>query len=171
MAYLIQAAKGIHVERLGHAEFDTFVVNMADLFEGYLRTVVTENLHKVVPGGSVRDGNKSPARLFRNGDDFVVKPDIYVLANGSVTLILDAKYKLDIKAADRYEILAFCEALQVKQAVLVYPSVGTSPRSELLGVTQSGVRLFVVQMNIGALDLPAEESAFITRLTAALARH
>lgn len=170
-AYLVEGARGIHVERLGAVQFDTFVVNMAEVFEGYVRTVIRENIDDIKVGGLLRDGNKTPIPLFKYGEEFVVKPDIYLLSGSATELVLDVKYKPEIKAADRYEILAFCEALQVKRAVLVYPSIDSHPRASHLGTTLGGISLYTVQVNLGADDLAKEEKAFVGRLNAVLEKN
>lgn len=164
VAYLIERRRGITVEKLGPVTFDTFVVNLADIFENYVRRVVVDNVNDLIAGAWVENGNVKEVPLFAQGEPFKVKPDIYITLQNRTVAILDAKYKPDVKAPDRYEVLAFCEALQVKKAVILAPSLGVGNDSQLLGKTKGGVELHLVRIDLGAKDMLAEERSFITSL-------
>ncbi len=160
LSYLIHAKRGISVDAVGAAEFNTFVVNLADVFEDYVRVLVASRIGELVPGGRVLDGNIDQVRLFKHGDASMVKPDIYVMKGRQPLLVMDAKYKPQIKASDRYEVLAFCEALGVSKAILLLPGDADQP-AQLLGVTPGGTELQMVKLNLGAVDMNAAEASFI----------
>lgn len=50
-----------------------------------------------------------------------VKPDITLFKGRTPVFVLDAKYKLDPDQTDIYQILAYCHALGIQEAALVYP--------------------------------------------------
>jgi 5-methylcytosine-specific restriction enzyme subunit McrC len=168
LAYLLHAHKGVAIETSGTASFDTFVVNLADVFEDYVRNLVRASAHELPGIAYVVDGNVNQVPLFVQGADHKVKPDIYLKTQRGATLaVLDAKYKPQIKASDRYEVLAFCEALQARLAVVLCP--GDSERDpELLGTTPGGVRLFLLKINLDSQDMAAAESLFIRRVASLL---
>ena len=163
LSYLIEFRRGLAVERVGQVNFDTFVVNLADVFEDYVRQLVIEELGRLIPHARVRNGNFHQVSLFRQGSDVKVKPDIYVIEVDRPILVLDAKYKPQIKPADRYEVLAFCEALQVKTAIVIAPAIG-GPETELIGRTAGGVALHILRIDLGAADLKSAETAFASGL-------
>ena len=122
LSYLLHARRGISIEASGKAAFDTFVVNLADVFEDYVRFLISEALDTLLSGGKALNGNNDQVPLFIQGKAHKVKPDIYLLnAAGTPWAVLDAKYKPAAKASDRYEVIAFCEALKVKRAVILCP--------------------------------------------------
>lgn len=164
VAYLIESRQGVAVEKIGPVTFDTFVVNLADIFEDYIRRVITDHVNDLVPGARVENGNLNEIPLFVQGDKFKVKPDIYITFSNQTLAIFDAKYKPDVKASDRYEVLAFCEALQVKTAIILSPSIGGRCDSQLLGETKGGIKLHLVRIDIGAMNMPAAEHYFIENL-------
>jgi 5-methylcytosine-specific restriction enzyme subunit McrC len=167
LSYLIYSRRGISVESSGAAEFDTFVVNLADVFEDYLRVLVSSRIADLVPGGTVKNGNVDEVRLFTHGDPSIVKPDMYIISGGRPVLVLDAKYKVQVKASDRYEVLAFCEALGVGKAVLLLPGDASNP-AQLLGVTPRGTELQMLKINLAAANMQAAEDDFIRALAQVL---
>ena len=142
----------------------TMVVNLADIFESYVRQVIKENLNAVLPGAVLRDGNRHQVALFMQGGQNTVKPDIYLESSGKSPVVLDAKYKPALRAADRYEVLAFCEALQSKLAIFVSPSERGKQDTKFIGRTPGGIELHSVRIDLGSRDIRDEEGRFISRL-------
>lgn len=160
LAYLIHARRGLSIESIGRVSFDTFVVNLAEVFENYLRVIITEHFTRLGEAYSVKDGNKHQISLFANSDQYKVKPDIYVAKGQQALAVLDAKYKPSIKSADRYEVIAFCEALQVKRALILSPAVGGDRLSEL-GRTPGGIDFWHVRINLSEAKIADEEQRFL----------
>lgn len=160
LSYLIHAKRGISVESVGSAEFHTFVINMADVFEDYVRAIIQDRIDEIIPGCKVKNGNVDQVRLFKQGDANPVKPDIYVLKNKTPILVLDAKYKPSVKPADRYEVLAFCEALEVNRAFFLLPGDNLST-SRTIGVTPKGTHLHLQRINLAASNMKEAEDSFI----------
>ncbi|MET3463917.1 5-methylcytosine-specific restriction endonuclease McrBC regulatory subunit McrC [Variovorax sp. 1133] len=163
IAFLLNSKRGFAIESLGAAVFNTLVVNLADVFEDYVRSLVAQSIEKFMPSAQVLNGNQRQVPLFTHGSDFVVKPDIYLRKDGRFIAALDAKYKPRTKAADRYEVLAFCEALQVKKAVLICPSAGVV-HPELIGITPGRIELHQVKIDLSCADMSQAEDLFIASL-------
>lgn len=162
LSYLIVMRRGLTIESSGNASFDTFVVSMADIFEAYTREIIREAYHKSTVY-AVKDGNIHQANLFVDNSKYKVKPDIYVLKDRVPLAVLDAKYKEDIKASDRYEIIAFCEALHVKVAVVISPA-RSADRVTFLGKTPSGIKFWQVTIDLGAEDISEEQEIFVKHI-------
>jgi 5-methylcytosine-specific restriction enzyme subunit McrC len=162
LSYLILMKKGLTIESGGPASFDTFVVSMADVFEAYTREVIREHFQNL-NHYSVRDGNVHQVDLFLDSSKYKVKPDIYVLKDRVPIAILDAKYKPNIKSADRYEVIAFCEALSVKTAVILSPAI-SAERVIFLGKTPSGIKFWQITIDLGAEDFVSEQRVFIENI-------
>lgn len=96
-----------------------FVIKMDDLFERYIRRVLSEMLH---PDFRVLDGNKEQQSLFSNTDAPSITPDIMIYDPHQCALVADTKYKdKDLPSAeDWYQIISYALALDVHVGVLVY---------------------------------------------------
>jgi 5-methylcytosine-specific restriction endonuclease McrBC regulatory subunit McrC len=129
-----------------------------------VRFLIANALDAILPGGKAFNGNDDQVSLFVQGEAHKVKPDIYLLsAMGAPWAVLDAKYKPAAKASDRYEVIAFCEALQVKRAVILCPGSQPMP-PELLGTTPGGIKMHVVRINLNAADMTQAESDFLKQV-------
>jgi 5-methylcytosine-specific restriction enzyme subunit McrC len=169
LAFLIVTRRGLLIESLGTLNFDTFVVNLADIFEDFVRNIISEHFHLKNDGFSVKNGNKDQISLFRNDNTYKVKPDIYIHRNNVGLAVIDAKYKPSIKAADRYEVISFCEALQVKRAIVVSPRVDEN-RTDFLGTTPGGIEFWHSRISLSPHDMRDEERDFLASISDLIAR-
>lgn len=163
ISYLLHSKRGLAVESSSGIEFDTFVVNLAEVFEDYVRAVMEEGFHKPAHRIHVKNGNLDKVRLLGGAQQYHVQPDIYLTSPTGCLLVADAKYKHAVKAPDRYEVLAFCEALQCKSAVLISPYT-SGPEMESLGTTPGGVKFWRAQIDLSAKDMPAQELKLIRNI-------
>lgn len=168
LCYLIVTRQGVSIESFGPARIQSMVVNLADIFESYVRQVIRESLETVLSGSTLKDGNRHQVRLFTQGGNQVVKPDIYIEKAGVSPIVLDAKYKPALRSADRYEVLAFCEALQSKLAIFISPKDTGQPGSSFLGRTRGGIDMHEIRIDLSATDILAEEKCFLTRIRSVL---
>lgn len=171
LCYFIASRQGLCLESFGPARLESVVINLATVFESYVRTLLQENVGKLVPGCRITDGNRRPVPLFRQGRNYSVAPDIYLSLNGRPFSILDAKYKPDPTRADRYEALAFCEALQVKCIIFVAPLVADEGETSLYGVTPGGIEMYEARFDLNATDVFQEEKRFLSSLSAIVSQH
>lgn len=171
LCYLIATRQAVSLETFGPARIETMLINVADVFEGYVRTLIAENLHNFLPTAQWHDGNIRQVPLFRQGLDMTVKPDVYVTLNGKTLLVLDAKYKPSLKAADRYEVIAFCEALQSRCAIFVSPADrGTAP-VRFLGRTPGGIDMHEIRIDLASDQMDVEENEFVGKLATIVHEH
>ena len=166
LAYLIASRTGILLEEIGRAQLESLIVDMSDVFERYVRCVV-QDVQDERFGCRILNGNACRLRLFREGRDYDIKPDILFERDGRVVALADAKYKPRPTEADRYEVLAYCEATGARHAALIAPSLPTEPTFERTGRTEH-VSVSTVRINLGEPDFVAEEVRFCSELAVAL---
>lgn len=118
---------------LGPHRVASFVVNMSTVFENFVTTALAESLFKY-PGETVA---QYPAYFdadigLPNSQRVRMFVDVVHEVQGRAALIFDAKYKASSWSgaypnADYYQMLAYCTALDLPRAWLVYAGSG-SPR-------------------------------------------
>ncbi|QGK72448.1 restriction endonuclease [Allosaccharopolyspora coralli] len=112
----------------GGIDVAAFVVDMATVFENFVALALGEALSSR-PGATIP---QYPACLDRDGE-IRMKVDVVHVVDRIPRIIADAKYKLADSAgrypnADHYQMLAYCTALQLPKAWLVYASGDGSAR-------------------------------------------
>src|SRR5690606_22964543 len=104
----------------GVQDFQTFLVDVNDLFERYVAGSLAVDL-----GREFRVNAPMSSYLGERGRIFI-RPDI-VLSSGPVPVaVLDTKYKRlseqgEYVNHDFYQVVSYCTALQVAKGMLVYP--------------------------------------------------
>ena len=142
----------------------SFILNLEELFEKYIRNVLKKNLPGTRPEIRVLDGNKDcRTYLFSDSRIFEIRPDIVVTNLGKPSLIADVKYKPKITEADRYQIITHAYSMNAQRAILVVPSFGGNPsgliRRGLVRDRSSGTEVFEYHFRLDE-DLPTEEALF-----------
>ena len=168
LSYLISTRSGIVMERIGRTRFETLVLDAASVFENYVRRLIEDATGTRFGGCSVFDGNVNNVPLFIDNHAVKTQPDYYFRHDARAVAVADAKYKPTLSSADRYELLAFCEALGVNAAAFIVPAYGGRDLRAYHGTTISGRRVEVIGIDLTAPDMVAEEGAFIARLGASL---
>lgn len=157
LAYVVLFKREIQIHQVGPASFQSILINMALVFEDFVRAVLKSHIEGLGNQWGSGDGNQNPIPLFQDSDKCNTKPDVYVSKGDKAVLIVDAKYKPSIRADDRYEIIAFMEASGATDAVMVCPYLGTGSKYELDGTTVSGRRIHILRFDLGSTDISAEE--------------
>jgi 5-methylcytosine-specific restriction enzyme subunit McrC len=98
----------------------SFVVNMEKVFEDFVTAALTE----AWSSGAGRTERQFPVKL-DNGGAISMNVDVVHLIDDAPRFIVDAKYKLESASGrypntDLYQVLAYCTALRVDRAWLVY---------------------------------------------------
>ncbi len=75
-----------------------------------------------------------------------MRPDLLVWKNDEPALVLDSKWKTSRKADDVQQVLAYCQALGIRRAGLIYPGRGDSGREYRF--PRSGTRLTLFKVNV-----------------------
>lgn len=163
LAYLIATNSGVVVERFGPTRLESLVINVAEVFEAYVRRVCVEAQRDVLDC-RVEDGNERPLRLFAQGGSFPIKPDIYFVRGGTIPAVADAKYKQKPSEEDRYALLAYCEATGAQRGAFILPAEAGRSENEYSGTSLGGKRIEVIRVNLAAPDLRVEEARFLTSI-------
>lgn len=133
-----------------------FVIKMEDVFEKYIRAVLSEALH---PKLSVVDGNKNKRALFKNSRDPEVPPDIMIYDASKCLLVADTKYKEKANPVvdDWYQVISYAMALEVPSGMLIYSaSEPRPPRSFQIGDKTMWVYYF-------SLEQPKQQEEHLIR--------
>lgn len=168
LCFLILTRSGLAMESVGRVLFDSIIIDVAKVFEHYVRKVCVENEKTYFGNGRILSGADRPIVLFPTTGKFHTEPDIYVSVGGKPVAVADVKYKPEPKREDRYELLAFCEAAQVKRSAFICPLVGDTPPFASYGKTAGGISVDVVRFNLAAQDMEREETVFLGNLRASL---
>lgn len=160
MARLFYYNSSINLNKGDEITF-SFLVPLNQLFERYVLQILEESLEP-----DLRIEYQGPIGFlgYSNGKkDFQLKPDISIIKNEHVFMILDAKYKevLDaegndhISQSDVYQMLAYSVKYQCERIVLVYPG--------MMGCSMDKYELFKIKipkengvLNIGIIQINLE---------------
>lgn len=123
---------------LGRQVVASFVVNMATVFEDFVTTALGEALD-TYPGetrGQYETYMDEAEVGYRSGDRVRMFVDIVHLVQSVPALVFDAKYKAASASgvypnADHYQMLAYCTALDVPKAWLVYAGSGEARKRRI----------------------------------------
>ncbi len=164
----------------GWLDMDSLFINMSDLFESYVRTVLGTILglpFEVKNGNKIRptiplfeDGYGSlseSTRAICSNDQKrtrgnIVAPDIIIERNNTIVLTPDVKYKpikgaFSAKREDIEQSITYAQRLGLKTALTIHPCTEPSQK----GLHYSGrigtIQVFCYCMNLGTKDLPTEE--------------
>ncbi|MEJ2856066.1 MULTISPECIES: 5-methylcytosine restriction system specificity protein McrC [unclassified Saccharothrix] len=133
----------------------SFVVNMETVFEDFLTAALTEAWRTV--------GGRTERQFWTALDPdglIKMKVDVVHFVDGRPRFVVDAKYKRRRKSptTDVYQVLAYCTALQVDRAWLVYPGNGVT-------VTDHRVLNSPVTITKCSLDLTAPPEEILAQVT------
>ncbi|MFD5830288.1 McrC family protein [Lentzea sp. NPDC060358] len=133
-----------------------FVVNMERVFEDFVTTALRE-AWRADPGRT----HSQYAATLDTGSAINLRIDVVHLVNDKPRFVVDAKYKLESRSggypnADIYQVLAYCTALQIDRAWLVYASGtgGSAPRA----IRNTGITIteYPLDLDAAPLDLLAQ---------------
>ena len=93
----------------------SFVVNMAAIFEAFVSTALRETL-ATISTGLTRE--QYPTYLTYD-KRFPIRPDVVHLIHGQARAVYDAKYKLEAKLGDLYQMHSYCTVLGLDTGHLV----------------------------------------------------
>jgi 5-methylcytosine-specific restriction endonuclease McrBC regulatory subunit McrC len=169
LSYLISTRSGVSMEMVGRARFETVIIDVSLVFENYVRKICLERAASHLGDCEILDGNRWPVPLFVTSAKHTVHPDLYFRRKGRIVAVADTKYKPEPSTQDRYEMLAFCEALGVTNAAFICPKTGSEPTTTHYGTTLTGRRLDVLRIDLAQRDMGSEEDMFVSSLSKILA--
>lgn len=139
----------------GPLQVAAFVVDMAKVFEDFVGTALTEAL-RCFPGTTrLQYPSHLDVRAYGEKSAIPMKVDIVHSVSKTPRLVFDAKYKAAgpgdrYPNADHYQMLAYCTALSVPTAWLVYAGTGRPHRRVL---RNCGIE--VIEYPLDLADSPA----------------
>lgn len=179
-AHLVVYDLGLSIRQAGgSAVLPSILIDMAVVFEAYMRRVLTEGLADD-PSLEVKDGNKSGnggAKLSLydplavTQDNPLVTPDIVIERAGIPVLVIDAKYKPAPKMPDRgdvNQVVVYGVRYSTERIMLLH--AGRPDRrahAELCGKI-GGFEVYNGMIDLGAVPIEDEERAFASAVRAVL---
>jgi 5-methylcytosine-specific restriction endonuclease McrBC regulatory subunit McrC len=100
------------------------------------------------------------------GKKITIRPDILIYLDDSPYLVVDAKYKLSASQEDLYQMLAYCHAVGINQAVLVHPGSEASPLGAITMRGPGNIRVDYQSLNLsgGPAELEAQGKILVTKI-------
>ncbi len=168
VALTIVSRSSVALEQRGlDVRLPSLILDLGEVFEGYVRGVLTEQISEGDTDLVVEDGNAQGKKpLFDERPSVEATPDIVMRDNASkyVLVVLDAKYKPANGKPDRddlNQIITYAASFRSPRVVVVQPR---SHDSDHAGLTQLGtmgrLKVFQYVINLGSADLVREEKAF-----------
>ncbi len=116
----------------GNVRVAAFVIDMAKVFEDFVGTAITESLRRYPGSTRLQYPTHLDEKAPGERSAIPMKVDIVHVVDRRPIIVLDAKYKTAAPGdrypnADHYQMLAYCTALSIPTAWLVYAG-GGSPR-------------------------------------------
>jgi 5-methylcytosine-specific restriction enzyme subunit McrC len=142
----------------GEEPFLAYLVDMNVLFERYVGVV----LRRAARAWDVQVLEQRP-RYLDVGRQVQVKPDVILTHQDVPLLVVDAKYKLEAAQGDIYQMLAYCHALGLQEAVLVHPAHEEAPGGVMAirGPGDVQVRYLTLDLRGGPADLDRQGFDFV----------
>ena len=138
--------------RLGSVTVRGLVLDMAGIFEGFVRVALREALG--VAPREFPSGEGCPPLFLDRNQEVRLKPDLSLWTRGGCRFVGDAKYKRDPgpgRASDIYQLLAYATATQLPSATLIYAHGPQEPAWH--EVPTAGIRIGVRHLD---LSVPPE---------------
>jgi McrBC 5-methylcytosine restriction system component. len=117
LAKIILGSNGVGFGDQGAFAGDAILLNAADVFEKYIRSVIAGAYKE--KGFVVSKGGAGVQSLYTDGS-FELIPDVVISHGNHVALIADAKYKKPT-AGDHYQMAAYLAANGVSRGILLAP--------------------------------------------------
>lgn len=175
---------GIDIRNYGNdATFPCILINMEDVFESYIRTILQPYLRDRgfrVLNGNINEPTGAARALFDSSEPGVKenrsKPDIVIYGGATqsnVEVVIDAKYKPPGVQPDREDInqvLVYSVVYNCKRVALAYPRrKSTEPNVQRIG-SIGGIEVFKFLIDLGAEDLIQEEKKLTTEVNVLLSQ-
>lgn len=190
LADTITRDRGVRLDQSGDTiEMASLAINLADVFESYIRVALRTRLEAQVPSILVLNGNVGGERggrksLFDPGydediaggknpatPDVVLSWDMPVGSQTQYPVILDTKYK-DVGATpdpkDVQQVIAYAASYRAPSAVLVSPRIDERHGLRSLGRITGTTHVYQYFFDLSADDLLVEEQSFAAAIRSLL---
>lgn len=162
---LIIERKGIdfRFDMKGSETANSVILDMESIFETYLLGVLKLGFNNEL---IIKDGNKGGKKKLFSDADHNAQPD-YILFNYDIAeIVLDAKYKLKVSEADRYQIISHALSYNCRIAVLILPLSSSLERVRKIGTIgdEFKITLYEYYFDLASNDLEREERYMIEKI-------
>jgi 5-methylcytosine-specific restriction enzyme subunit McrC len=131
----------------GRTAVSSFLLDMPRVFEDFVTRRLTGDLR-----GRLNVRAQFPTWL-GEGRQVPVRPDLVFLNGRTPVFVGDAKYKVSplglARSSDYYQLLAYCQTLDLSEGVLVYAQADDEPPASTVTIRHSGARLHTYRLDIG----------------------
>jgi hypothetical protein len=117
LAQIVLGSSGLGFAESVTVEGDAILLNTADIFERYLRNVISEAYSQA--GYVVTKGGVGARSLYTDGS-FELLPDITISRDGRLRLIADAKYK-EPTSGDHYQMHTYLSMNGINRGLILAP--------------------------------------------------
>lgn len=170
LAWLVIFRESVEITKPdGRIPLPSLLVNMEDVFEGFVRALLRQGLEAV--GVTVKDGNQGPpagARkgVFAGSDAPIATPDVVISSGDEVVAIVEIKYKeIDGLAArdDLNQAITYGVSYGAPNVVIVHPALkpGSSGLETIGRVGSMAVHQYAFDL---AGDLGKEQTEMLRHL-------
>ncbi len=141
----------------GGVQVAAFVVDMPKVFEDFIGTALAESLLRYPGNTRMQYPTRLDEKQFREPSVISMYVDIVHMVSKQPRLIFDAKYKAAAANdrypnADHYQMLAYCTALDLPTAWLVYADAGQAKR-RLIRNTDIEIIEYPIDISLDPKDL------------------
>ena len=145
----------------GSEPFLAYLIDMDVLFQQYLTAILHQETEK-----SDYWIKEEEVHSLDVGKKITIRPDILIYQGDKACLVVDAKYKLSAAQEDLYQMLAYCHAVGLNQAVLVHPESEASPTG---AITMRGpgnilVHYHSINLSGGPQQLEEQGKQLVTKI-------
>jgi 5-methylcytosine-specific restriction enzyme subunit McrC len=161
LATLIVQGRGVELPASGDVRLPSFLLDMAEVFESYVRNVIRTALSPTI---QVLDGNKEGAcSLYDEKPLPLATPDIVFKNAAGVSLVADVKYKDGPSREDINQIVTYAVRYKIKRVLLVCLSTAASGQLKRLGAI-SGIEVDCFDFSLSAANLDSEETELVNSI-------
>jgi hypothetical protein len=147
MAHLLLSDAGLSLNSDEVVPGEALLVNTADLFERYVRTLIAR---AVTDDGLVATKGATPTRTLLTDGTCETTPDVVISDGRGPCFLVDAKYKTsaEVPASDFYQLYAYLRVFDVGTGAFVLPALD-GDRSVTRRATSDGCVLLEVRIPLG----------------------
>jgi 5-methylcytosine-specific restriction enzyme subunit McrC len=165
VCFVVLGGTGVHlIESFGPNSLHSFIVNLEDAFEQYIRRLLQDSPALRAKGVPVLDGNtEGSSKLFVDNSKFIAKPDLVVGGLEAARAVGDVKYKPKLAESDRYQLIAHALAYGVKRSFIVTPAIdGAKSGATYVGRigTNEGIEVYRYSLDLESPDIVTDEANF-----------
>lgn len=169
LSRMILFQQGVRFFGQGAITLPSFLINMEDIFEAYVRNILSDHLRR--NDMHILDGNKNPPLGAKSTvfdqvgplGNHDTKPDIVIKSGNAFVCVADVKYKPCKGQPDRSnleQVIVYALAYGAEIAVLIFPCAeGQATSIEFLGRV-SDIACYKATLGLMSIDLDAEEKQF-----------